>query len=445
MDAMTWLCRDCLAVSIGDGPCTACGSGRGLKHPELPELCIGHIDCDAFYASIEKRDNPALRDRPVIVGGGRRGVVAAACYIARTRGVQSAMPMFKALRACPDAVVIAPDMAKYQAVGRAVRQILLTATPLVEPLSIDEAFVDLAGTERLHGGIPAATLAHLANRVEAELGVTVSIGLSCNKFLAKLASDLDKPHGFAVIGRAEARTFIALRPASLLPGVGPALKRRLAQDGITTIGALAVLDPAWAKARYGSMAERLISFALGDDNRAVEPNRPMVSVSAETTFERDIRDPASLEQALWPLAERVSARLKAKGLTGTQITLKLKTATFQLKSRSLTLAQPTEFAEIIFQSARPLLQGEATGAAYRLIGIAVAGLSSKDGASRDADDLFATDHVRWARVERAIDTVRAKLGPDAVRLGRGLAVNPAPPPGRGQQAGRTKTSARSKE
>ena len=233
------LCRDCGHRPLGStGTCPACGSARVLRHAELHDLTIAHLDCDAFYAAIEKRDRPELRDRPVIVGGRHRGVVAACCYIARTYGVRSAMPMFKALRACPEAEVIKPDMKKYTAVGREVRAMMLDCTPLVEPLSIDEAFMDLSGTESLHRASPAATLAVLARRVEEALSITVSIGLSYNKFLAKIASDLDKPRGFAVIGRAEARAFLADKPVGLLWGVGAAMQRRLAQDGITRIGEL---------------------------------------------------------------------------------------------------------------------------------------------------------------------------------------------------------------
>jgi hypothetical protein len=202
------LCRDCATPETGDGEparlsgrCRNCGSTRMVRHRELGALAIAHLDCDAFYASVEKRDNPGLADRPVIVGGGSRGVVTTCCYVARLYGVRSAMPMFKALKACPDAVVIPPDMAKYRIVGRQVRALMREATPLVEAVSIDEAFLDLSGTESVHGGAPARTLALLAERIERNIGITVSIGLSYNKFLAKVASDLDKPRGFAMIGR----------------------------------------------------------------------------------------------------------------------------------------------------------------------------------------------------------------------------------------------------
>ena len=238
--AVETLCRDCDSRPPADvKTCPACGSPHIAQHKELHGLTIAHLDCDAFYATIEKRDRPELRDVPVIVGGHHRGVVAACCYIARAHGVHSAMPMFKALQACPNATVIKPDMNKYAAVGRKVRTMMENLTPLVEPLSIDEAFMDLAGTEALHRASPAASLAALARRVEEELSITVSIGLSYNKFLAKIASDLDKPRGFAVIGRAEARTFLADKPVSLLCGVGKAMQERLGKNGIIRIGELA--------------------------------------------------------------------------------------------------------------------------------------------------------------------------------------------------------------
>ena len=197
---MASFCRDCLADVPERSPrCAGCGSPRLARHGELARMAIAHVDCDAFYATIEKRDDPSLADKPVIVGGGHRGVVATACYIARTFGVRSAMPMFEARRRCPHAHVIKPDMAKYVRVGREVRAMMEALTPQVEPLSIDEAFLDLTGTERLHGMMPAKTLARFAKRVEADIGITVSIGLSQNKFLAKIASDLDKPRGFSML------------------------------------------------------------------------------------------------------------------------------------------------------------------------------------------------------------------------------------------------------
>jgi DNA polymerase-4 len=357
-----------------------------------------------------------LLERPVIVGGGRRGVVAAACYVARIYGVRSAMPMFQALKACPEAVVIRPDMAKYQAAGREVRRLMLETTPLVEPVSIDEAFLDLSGTERLHHGSPARTLALLARRIEREFGITVSIGLSYNKFLAKVASDLDKPRGFSVIGRAEARAFLAGRPVGLIWGVGKVLQKRLAADGISLIGQLAEMEETALVARYGAIGTRLARFARGEDLRSVEPRAEAKSISAETTFEADLAGLDALSHALWPLCEKVAERLKRAGLAGGTITLKLKTGEFRLLTRSRQLASPTQLAESLFRAALPLLEGEAQGARYRLIGIGAAGLAP--AAEADQPDLLDPDSGRRAQVERAIDSVRAKHGGGAIVKGR---------------------------
>jgi len=418
---MKTLCRKCLAESAEppvDGRCPRCGSRRVVSHMELDQLSIAHIDCDAFYANIEKRDRPELRDKPVIVGGGRRGVVSAACYVARIYGVRSAMPMFKALEACPDAVVIPPDMAKYRAVGHRIREMMRAVTPLVEPLSIDEAFLDLTGTEALHGGPPARTLAVLARRIETELALTASIGLSYNKFLAKIASDLDKPRGFAVIGRAEALDFLAERPVSIIWGVGKALERRLARDGIHKVGDLRRVDEARLLARYGTVGRRLYRFAQGEDGRRVDPDAPTKSISAETTFERDLSALDPLLAQLWPLCETVARRLKRTGLAGRGVTLKLKTADFQLLTRSRRLGDPSCLAEIVYRAAAALLEQEADGRRFRLIGVGAHDLV--DAALADPPDLLDPARLRQSQVERAIDLVRAKLGHRAIRRGRTL-------------------------
>ena len=255
------------------------------------------------------------------------GVVAACCYIARTYGVRSAMPMFQALRVWPDAVVVGSDMKKYAAVGRQVRAMMRQLTPLVEPLSIDEAFMDLSGTEALHRASPAKTLAGLARRVEEELSITVSIGLSYNKFLAKIASDLDKPRGFAVIGRAEAHAFLADRPVGLLWGVGEAMRKRLAGDGITVIGEIARFDEAALVARYGKIGRRLHLCALGEDDRPVDPEREAKSMSSEVTLDEDLSDPEAFRPILWQLAETVARRMKTAGIAGAGVTLKLRPGT----------------------------------------------------------------------------------------------------------------------
>jgi DNA polymerase IV len=410
-------CRDCLAdASSQSARCSHCGSPRLLRHDELVRLAIAHVDCDAFYATIEKRDDPALAAEPVIIGGGKRGVVAAACYVARTYGVRSAMPMFEALRLCPQAWVIRPNMEKYSRVGREVRQLMLALTPLVEPLSIDEAFLDLSGTERLHGLWPAKVLARFAAEVEGKLGITVSIGLSCNKFLAKVASDLDKPRGFAVLGAGEAAAFLAGKPVSFIFGVGKASAARFSRDGFHTIADLQRTSEVAMMRRYGEEGRRLARLARGIDTRKVSADRETKSVSAETTFERDIADFRALERILWGQVEEVSARLKAKALAGATVTLKLKTANFEIRTRARSLGSATQLAGRIFAASRDLLEREADGTKFRLLGVGVSAITTAD----EADPADFVDS-RAAQAEHALDRVRARFGDDA--MVRGLAFD----------------------
>jgi DNA polymerase IV len=423
------LCRDCGRLAESHPPggrCRGCGSPRLVGHPALRRLTIAHVDCDAFYATIEKRRRPELADRPVIVGGGARGVVLACCYVARLYSVRSAMPMFKALAACPDAVVIRPDMAKYREVGRAVRGKMRQLTPLVEPVSIDEAFLDLSGTEALHGAVPAQLLARLAQRVESEFGITLSIGLSDSKFLAKIASDLDKPRGFAVLRRDEAREFFADKPVSLLWGVGAALQRRLAGDGITLIGQLGALGEPELMARYGRVGARLARLAAGADEGAVTAHSPARSISAETTLVRDEADAEILARILWPLCERVSAHLKDAALAAGTVTLKLKTGDFRVRTRSRRLFESTQLAEILFRTVLPLLAGEADGAVrFRLVGVGADALV--DAGMADLPTLFEAELGREKRLEQAIDALRGRLGGGVVRRGRDLHRDAASP------------------
>jgi DNA polymerase-4 len=413
---MAGFCRDCLAdVTEGRVRCSDCGSPRLVRHAELLRMSIAHVDCDAFYAAIEKRDNPALADQPVIVGGGRRGVVATACYIARTHGVRSAMPMFEARRLCPHGHVIRPDMAKYAKVGREVRVLTSGLTPLVEPLSIDEAFLDLGGTERLHGMAPAKALARFARQVERELGITVSIGLSQNKFLAKIASDLDKPRGFSVFGAAEAPAFLAPRPVTFIWGVGTAMAAVLAREGYRTIADLQRADEAELMRRFGAEGLRLGRLARGIDVRAVNPERETKSVSAETTLEQDLAAFRPLERILWELSDKVSGRLKSKELAGSTVTLKLKSADFRLRTRARSLVAPTQLAAKIFAAGRELLARETGGTKFRLIGIGVSALGR--AAEADPADLVDEQGRRSAAAERAVDRLRAKFGTDAVIRG----------------------------
>ncbi len=418
---MPVLCRDCLSTTSPPAAagCAACGSVRLVVHDELERLTIAHVDCDAFYAAVEKRDDPTLADKPVIVGGGKRGVALTCCYIARRFGVHSAMPMYKALAACPDAVVIRPDMDKYARVGREVRTVMQEATPLVEPISVDEAFLDLSGTERLHGGSAARTLADLARRVEDRIGITVSVGLSYNKFLAKIGSGLDKPRGFSVIGRAEAVGFLAGQSVRLLWGVGEVMQARLAADGITLIGQLQDLSEGELTGRYGRLGGRLARFSRGLDRRPVDSRSGRKSLSAETTFTDDISDRKALERRLWRLSEKVSRRLKSEGIGGRTVTLKLKRADFKLRTRAATLAEPTQLAEVIWRAGARLLEREADGTRFRLIGIGVSNTAPE--AACDPPDLADPASFRRREVERTIDSVRRRFGRGAIVKGRDLA------------------------
>ena len=417
--AREWLCRDCLQHGTNAaalGRCPACGSPRLISHDELFSLSIAHVDCDAFYASVEKRDDPSLWDKPLIIGGGVRGVVSTCCYIARQSGVRSAMPMFKATQLCPDAVIIKPDMAKYVGVSRQIRQIMQTLTPMVEPLSIDEAFLDLSGTQALHKAPPALVLARFAKAVETEIGVTISVGLSHNKFLAKLASDLDKPRGFAVIGEAETMSFLAPKPISMIYGVGKVFAETLRKDGLNTIGQLQEEPPENLMRRYGETGARLARLSRGQDSRRISPEGEMKTVSSETTFNSDISSLEELSTELLNVTERLSERLKAKNIVGDTVTLKLKSAGFRLRTRARHLMIPTQLANVIYETGRSLLEREVDGTAFRLIGIGVSGIDTADGT--DPADLLEPAIARKAAAERAMDKVRTRFGREAVIRGK---------------------------
>ncbi|MEM9726196.1 MAG: DNA polymerase IV [Pseudomonadota bacterium] len=441
------------ARDLGSKRCPRCGSPRRVAHAELFSLHIAHVDCDAFYAAVEKRDRPELRDKPVIVGGGGdRGVVTTACYLARIHGVRSAMPMARARALCPNAVIIQPEMAKYAEASRRIRALFDALTPLVEPLSLDEAFLDLSGTERLHGMPPAAALGQLARRVVEEVGVTVSVGLSWNKFLAKVASDLDKPRGFSVIGRAETLDFLVDKPVSLIWGVGAATEARLQADGYRTIGDLRRAEEADLIRAYGGMGGRLARLARGEDARAVSRRDRAKSLSAETTFDRDL-DPAArpgereaLDLILWSLSERASARMKSAGLEGRTVVLTLKTSAHQRLSRRRRLETPSALAETLYRTAQTLLDAELSrldraAPRYRLAGVGYADLVEAADSTRQAvcdaqkqstkkvDPMGAqlalldtgdADSERTAQVERTVDALRQRFGAQAVQKGRGF-------------------------
>lgn len=412
----TGFCRDCLKVEPeGRRRCTACGSPRLVYHKELYQLTLAHVDCDAFYASVEKRDNPELIDKPLIIGGGKRGVVSTACYVARVHGVRSAMPMFKALEACPNAVVIPPNMEKYAKVGRQVRAMMEELTPLVQPISIDEAFLELKGTQKLHHAPPALVLARFAQRVEREIGITISVGLSYCKFLAKVASDLQKPRGFSVIGEAEALEFLAPRPVTTLWGVGKAFATTLEQDGIRTIGQLQTMEETDLMRRYGAIGQRISRLAKGIDDRDVHIADAAKSISAETTFSDDIAQHDELVAHLRQLSEKVAWRLKQQTMAGHTVVLKLKTADFKLRTRNRRLDDPTQLADRIFRTGLQLLEKETDGTKFRLIGIGVSDFA--DPTLADPPDLVDADAARRAKAEAAMDALRNKFGKGMVETG----------------------------
>ena len=397
--------------------CPDCGARKLITHPELSRLSIAHVDCDAFYCSIEKRDNPELASKPVIVGGGTRGVVSAACYTARIYGVHSAMPMFKALKACPNAVVIRGDMGKYSYEGKRIRKMMQDLTPLVEPLSIDEAFLDLTGTEKLHHRSPAQSLIRLQNNILREVGVTVSVGLSYNKFLAKTASDLDKPHGFAVLGRADALEFLTDKPVGFIFGVGPAFARSLAKAGIHTIRDVRKRSDKDMASLFSDSGLRLARLARAEDYRRVNPDSVRKSVSSETTFNSDISDVEDLKDRLWLTCVKTADRAKALNIAGRVVTLKLKTKQFESLTRRRTLAQPVQLADRIFHELEPLLEAEANGRKFRLLGSGISDLMHPVG---DSGDLLDPNAFRRGVAERASDNARARFGKDAVMTGREL-------------------------
>ncbi len=416
---MPALCRDCLQELDAERRCPTCGSMRIVRHEELFDLTIAHMDCDAFYASVEKRDNPDLKDKPVVIGGGKRGVVSTACYVARIRGVRSAMPMFQALKLCPDAVVLPPRMEVYAEASRAIRAMMDGLTPVVEPLSLDEAFMDMTGTERLHGAPPAVMLARLIRRMRDELGLTGSIGLSHNKFLAKVASDLDKPLGFSVIGKAETDAFLRDKPVRMIWGVGAAGQDSLEKAGIRTFSDLLRWELDALNERFGALGFRLWHLARGQDKRRVTANAPVKSISKETTFFEDTGSVDILDGHLWRLSEQVADRAKAKGKAGRVVTLKLKRSNFSLISRRLSLRDATQMADTIYHTARGMFDIVSNQGPFRLIGVGIADII-EDAAADLSADLLDPKAAQRRQAERATDAIRERFGPDAILKGRSM-------------------------
>ena len=413
------VCRECFKTFNEKKEfCNKCYSANLISNNEIENLNIAHVDCDAFYAAIEKRDNPKYKNFPIIIGGGKRGVVATACYIARTRGVKSAMPMYRALKLCPDAIIIKPNMQKYKKASKVINNLMKEITPLVEPLSLDEAFLDLSGTSRLHKKIPAVLLAELSKKIQKKVGISVSIGLSYNKFLAKICSDIDKPRGFSIINKLEAQSFLKDKPVEVIWGVGNTLKSKLNNDGIRTIGQIREMDCSELIIKYGSIGSHIHKLSNAEDVREIKPYRKVKSISHETTFEKDTNDEVFLKKILWSLCEKVSDRAKEKGLGGSTINLKIKTKDFKLISRSITIEEPTQIAEIIFQTSKLLLFREIKKNKFRLLGVGLSNL--KDSEICDLYDLINTNSNKEKNIEFAIDAIRDRYGVNLIKKGRSI-------------------------
>ncbi|SMC25838.1 DNA polymerase-4 [Desulfacinum hydrothermale DSM 13146] len=376
---------------------------------------IMHLDMDAFYASVEQQDFPELRGRPVVVGGGKRGVVSAASYEARRYGIHSAMPMFQALKKCPDLLVRPVRMRRYQEVSRMIMELLRTVSPLVEPLSIDEAFVDLTGTEALHGP-PRKAAQRLKEKIRRKTGLTCSVGIAPNKLLAKIASDQNKPDGLTVIAPEQVESFLADFPVAKIPGIGPTTVEKLKALGVSTCGQVLGYPVDFWTARFGDRTGRWIhERASGRDRDPVQPHRPIKSIGAENTFEEDLDSDERLFKWLLLQSERVARRLRRKGLQGRTVTLKVKYDDFKQITRSRTLPTPTDSTETLFRAVVALFQNVPRGRKIRLTGVSVSQLSQGRGQLCLFED---RREMRSKRLDVALDTIRDRFGAQALRRGR---------------------------
>jgi DNA polymerase-4 len=380
-------------------------------------LTILHVDMDAFYASVEQHDYPELRGKPVIVGGvSGRGVVCAASYEARPFGVRSAMPMTQARRLCPQAVFLPVRMSHYATIGRQVREILHSFTPLVEPLSLDEAFLDVRGCEGLFG--PAAHIARtIKTRIKSEIGLNASVGVAPNKFLAKLASDISKPNGLLEVPADRVADFLAPLPVSRLWGVGAKSEKRLQALGLRTVGELATWPEQSLAEHFGEMGRHLWQLAQGHDDRQVVPDREAKSISTETTFAHDISDVAVLRTWLLELVDHLASRLRQAGVWTRTIDLKIRSADFQTRSRSKTLAAATNVTKIIWKAAAELFDRSVSSdfLPLRLLGVGAARLTREP---ETQGDLFEVDsHPKDSALDRTIDSIRAQFGTGSIQRG----------------------------
>ncbi len=376
---------------------------------------ILHVDLDAFFAAVEQRDRPELRGRPVVVGvGGRtdRGVVSAASYEARRYGIHSAMPLRTAARLCESAVFVPVDGRKYGAVSKQVMEILRRYTPAVEQVSIDEAFLDVAGSEALHG--PPVEMARSIRRtVSAELQLTVSVGVATTKLVAKVASDLEKPDGLVVVAPGTEAAFLAPLPISRLWGVGQKTAAILAEFGVRTIGDLAALPEDLLVRRFGKQGPLLVQRAQGIDASPVSGSDPARSVSHEHTFDVDTADAEALERTLLALSEGVAGRLRAGGVKARTIAVKVRDSSFQTVSRQRTLSEPTDQTEVIFAAVRELARPQLRGIRVRLLGVAASHLGEGEQLG-----LFTAGDERRRKATEAADAIRARYGSRAIRRAR---------------------------
>lgn len=336
---------------------------------------ILHADFDAFYASVEMLDNPRLRGKPIAVGGSAetRGVVASASYEARAFGVRSAMPMRTAAQRCPTLIRVSPRFSRYREVSRQVMAIFADLTPLVEPLSLDEAYLDV--THLTDSGQDAESIARgLKRRVQAELGLTISVGVGASKSVAKIASDLEKPDGLTIVPRGGEAGFLAPLPVGALPGVGPKTRERLNAEGVVTVGDLAAKPPDWAASRFGRNGEYMRRLAIGQDERPVQTNRDAKSVSSETTLLRDTGDPEALDELVSRLSRDVSRSLERRDLWARAVKVKLRLSDFTTFTRQTTMPEPVQSASEIAAAASVLVRAEtAPGRLFRLVGVGVSG------------------------------------------------------------------------
>ncbi len=380
-------------------------------------LTILHVDMDAFYASVEQRDRPALRGRPVIVGGlGGRGVVCAASYEARPFGVHSAMPVSTARRLCPQAVFLPTRMGYYAQISRQIREIFLSFTPLVEPLSLDEAFLDVRGCEGLFGTAPESAR-RIKDRVRAKTGLTASVGVAPNKFLAKLASDHGKPDGLVVVPPDRVAEFLAPLPVGRLWGVGAKGEQRLHALGVRTIGQLAALPERALSDHFGKAGRHLWQLAHGRDDRAVTPDREAKSISTETTFPEDVGDRAALRTWLLDLVDELAGRLRKERVRARTVELKLRSSDFRTRTRSLSLPAATDVTDALWQAMVQLFERSVTDEVLplRLLGVGASNLA-RGGLVQG--QLFAdAERKRGQALDQTIDAIRARLGSGAIRRG----------------------------